>query len=114
MKTGRISRMDGLIRTAKIADCCYCHGPRSYWRALVSDVVMRDAKSGSRSEFLGSGRSKVPLKNLNPVAAKDHLEFLELRMIYDRLFRISPEGKPGPWAAESYKIVNPTMYYSSL
>ena len=36
----------------------------------------------------------VALKNLNPVAVKDANEFKELRMIYDRLFRVGPDGKP--------------------
>ena len=51
---------------------------------------------------------------MNPVAVKDHLEFMELRMIYDRLFRIAPNGKAEPWAAESYKVVDPTTIELTL
>ena len=75
-------------------------GIGSFWTDINMEVVGGDG-------YVRTGATS-PLKNLNPVAAKDHLEFLELRMIYDRLFRISPEGKPEPWAAESYKVVDPT------
>jgi peptide/nickel transport system substrate-binding protein len=50
----------------------------------------------------------VALKNLNPVAVKDANEFKELRMIYDRLFRVGPDGRPQPWAAKTFKVVNST------
>lgn len=50
----------------------------------------------------------VALKNLNPVAVKDANEFKELRMIYDRLFRVGPDGRAQPWAATSFKVVDST------
>jgi peptide/nickel transport system substrate-binding protein len=75
-------------------------GIGSFWTDIKMEVVGGDG-------YVRTGATS-PLKNLNPVAAKDHLEFLELRMIYDRLFRISPDGKAEPWAAESYKVVDPT------
>jgi len=75
-------------------------GIGSFWTDVGMEVVQGDG-------YVRTGITS-PLKNLNPVAAKDHLEFLELRMIYDRLFRISPSGKAEPWAAESYKVVDPT------
>jgi peptide/nickel transport system substrate-binding protein len=75
-------------------------GIGSFWTDISMEVIQGDG-------YVRTGATE-PLKNLNPVAAKDHLEFLELRMIYDRLFRISPEGKAEPWAAESYTVVDPT------
>lgn len=74
-------------------------GIGSFWTDINMEVVKGDG-------YVRTGATS-PLKNLNPVAAKDHLEFMELRMIYDRLFRINPEGKAQPWAAESYKVVDP-------
>ncbi len=75
-------------------------GIGSFWTDINMEVVKGDG-------YVRTGIN-APLKNMNPVAAKDHLEFMELRMIYDRLFRIAPSGKAEPWAAESYKIVDPT------
>jgi peptide/nickel transport system substrate-binding protein len=75
-------------------------GVGSFWTDINMEVVQGDG-------YVRTGIN-APVKNMNPVAAKDHLEFLELRMIYDRLFRIAPSGKAEPWAAESYKIVDPT------
>lgn len=75
-------------------------GIGSFWTDVNMEVVQGDG-------YVRTGATS-PLKNLNPVAAKDHLEFMELRMIYDRLFRINPDGKPEPWAAESFKVVDPT------
>jgi peptide/nickel transport system substrate-binding protein len=75
-------------------------GIGSFWTDVGMEVVKGDG-------YVRNGNTQ-PLKNLNPVAAKDHLEFMELRMIYDRLFRISPSGKAEPWAAESYKVLDPT------
>jgi peptide/nickel transport system substrate-binding protein len=81
-------------------------GVGSFWTDITMEVVQGDG-------YVRTGIN-APLKNLNPVAAKDHLEFTELRMIYDRLFRIAPSGKGEPWAAESYKIVDPTTIEITL
>jgi peptide/nickel transport system substrate-binding protein len=75
-------------------------GIGSFWTDINMEVVQGDG-------YVRTGIN-APLKNLNPVAAKDHLEFMELRMIYDRLFRITASGKAEPWAVESYKILDPT------
>ena len=75
-------------------------GIGSFWTDISMEVVKGDG-------YVRTGATS-PLKNLNPVAAKDHLEFMELRMIYDRLFRINPDGAAQPWAAESYEVVDPT------
>lgn len=50
----------------------------------------------------------VALKNLNPIAANDANEFKELRMLYDSLFQVDPDGKAVPWAAESHTIIDAT------
>jgi len=75
-------------------------GIGGFWTDVDMEVVKGDG-------YVRTGAT-APLKNLNPVAAKDHLEFMELRMIYDRLFRIGPDGAAKPWAAKSYKIIDPT------
>jgi len=75
-------------------------GIGSFWTDISMEVVKGDG-------YVRTGATS-PLKNLNPVATKDHLEFMALRMIYDRLFRIAPDGSAKPWAAESYTLVDPT------
>lgn len=61
-------------------------------------------------EVTGDGYSRTgsntDVKHLNPIAANDTIELMELAMIYDRLFRIGPDGKPVPWAATAMKLVN--------
>ncbi len=74
-------------------------GIGSFWTDINMEVIKGDG-------YVRTG-SSIPLKNLNPIAVKDHTEFMELRMIYDRLFRIGPDGKPQPWMVESYNIPNP-------
>lgn len=72
-------------------------GIGSFW----SDVNM---------QVVGDGYSRtgmnVDVKHLNPLAVNDQIEFMELSMIYDRLYRIGPDGKPVPWAATAMKIVD--------
>ena len=81
-------------------------GIGSFWTDINMEVVKGDG-------YVRTGINAA-LKNINPVAATDHLEFMELRMIYDRLFRISPSGQAEPWAAESYKVVDPTTVELTL
>ncbi|CAB1065697.1 ABC transporter, substrate-binding protein (cluster 5, nickel/peptides/opines) [Olavius sp. associated proteobacterium Delta 1] len=81
-------------------------GVGSFWTDINMEVVQGDG-------YVRTGINS-PLKNMNPVGAKDHLEFMELRMVYDRLFRIAPSGKAEPWAAESYKVVDPTTIELTL
>jgi peptide/nickel transport system substrate-binding protein len=81
-------------------------GIGSIWTDINMEVVQGDG-------YVRTGIT-IPLKNMNPVAAKDHVEFMELRMIYDRLFRIGPSGKAEPWAAESYKVVDATTIELTL
>lgn len=75
-------------------------GIGGFWTDINMAVVQGDG-------YVRTARPTA-LKNWNPVAAKDHSEFMELRMVYDRLFRIGPDGAPKPWAAESYKVIDPT------
>lgn len=61
-------------------------------------------------EVTGDGYSRTgsntDVKHLNPIAVNDTIEFMELSMIYDRLFRLGPDGKPVPWAASGMKLVD--------
>jgi len=75
-------------------------GIGSFWSDINMEVIKGDG-------YVRSGVTAA-LKNLNSNDVKDAKEFKELRMIYDRLFRISAEGKAIPWAADSYKILDPT------
>ena len=75
-------------------------GIGSFWTDLSMEVVQGDG-------YVRTGFTN-PLKTLNPVNAKSHDEFMALRMIYDRLFRIGPDGVPKPWAAAGYKVLDPT------
>lgn len=75
-------------------------GIGSLWTDISMTVLEGDG-------YVRTGATAA-LKNLNPIAANDANEFKELRMIYDSLFQVDPNGKPVPWAAESAKIVDPT------
>lgn len=66
-----------------------------------SDINMEAAGDG----FSRTG-SNTDVKHLNPLAVVDTIEFAELAIIYDRLFRIGPDGKPVPWAASAMKVVD--------
>lgn len=74
-------------------------GTGSFWTDINMEVVQGDG-------YVRTARP-TPLKMLNPVAVKDTTEFMELRMIYDSLFRVGPDGNMVPWAAESYTVVDP-------
>jgi peptide/nickel transport system substrate-binding protein len=73
-------------------------GTGSFWTDINMEVVQGDG-------YVRTARP-TPLKMMNPVAAKDTTEFMELRMIYDPLFRVGPTGDMVPWAAESYKVID--------
>ncbi len=74
-------------------------GIGSFWSDLSMEVVQGDG-------YVRTGRT-AEVKNWNPVAIKDHLEFMEVRMVYDNLFRIDPDGKAIPWMAKSYVLPDP-------
>ncbi len=66
-----------------------------------SDISMEVTGDG----FSRTG-SNVDVKHLNPIAIADSTEFAELSIIYDRLFRIGPNGKPVPWAASAMNVLD--------
>ena len=72
-------------------------GIGSFW----SDINMKVTGDG----YSRTGMN-VDVKHLNPLAVNDQIEFMELSMIYDRLMRIGPDGKPVPWAATAMKLVD--------
>jgi len=74
-------------------------GIGSFWADLSMEVIQGDG-------YVRTARPSE-VKNWNPVAIKDHLEFMEVRMIYDSLFRIDPDGKAIPWMAKSFNIPDP-------
>ncbi|MGD8522858.1 MAG: ABC transporter substrate-binding protein [Desulfobacterales bacterium] len=74
-------------------------GIGSFWSDIDMEVVQGDG-------YVRSGVTAA-LKNLNPIDVKDGKEFKELRMFYDRLFRIASDGQAKPWAAKSYSIPDP-------
>jgi len=75
-------------------------GIGSFWTDINAEVIGGDG-------FMRTGAT-VNLKNLNPIATTDANEFKELRLIYDYLVRIGPDGKWRPWAAKEVKVVNDT------
>ncbi|MCP5072901.1 MAG: twin-arginine translocation pathway signal protein [Rhodobacteraceae bacterium] len=89
----REDRLDGLVPMVG-------EGIGSFW----SDIGV-STKHGDGYVRTGATSS---LKNLNPVAATDSNEFKELRMIYDRLVQVAPDGSVTPWAAKSVDIVDDT------
>ncbi len=73
-------------------------GIGSFWSDISVESIAGDG-------YVRTGFTSA-LKTLNPVNAKSHDEFMALRMIYDRLFRIATDGTPTPWAAEKYNILD--------
>ena len=49
--------------------------------------------------------SNVNIDDINPLSSKSVYGWRNLRLIYDKLVRLSPEIEPLPWAAESWEIV---------
>jgi len=75
-------------------------GIGSFWSDVNMEVIQGDG-------YVRTGHTSA-LKNLNPISTKDVNEFKELRMIYDRLAQIGPDGAVTPWAAKSINVVDPT------
>jgi len=89
----REDRLDGLVPMLG-------EGIGSFWTDINVSVKKGDG-------YVRTGQTS-PLKNLNPVSATDSNEFKELRMIYDRLAQVSPDGSVKNWAAKSINIVDDT------
>jgi len=87
----REDRLDGLVPMVG-------EGIGSFWSDLSVSV-----KSGDG--YVRTGQTS-PLKNLNPISATDSNEFKELRMMYDRLVQIAPDGSITPWAAKAINVVD--------
>ncbi len=58
-------------------------------------------------KILRSGYTKE-IDSLNPFTATSSPNRVFLRFFYDTFAQIGPDLKPQPWAAESWKVVNPT------
>lgn len=52
--------------------------------------------------------SNINLDTLNPMGAKSVYEWRNLRLIYDKLVRLSPDIEPVPASAESWEVVDDT------
>ena len=89
----RADRLDGLVPQLG-------EGIGSLW----TDLSVR-VKSGDG--YVKTGQTSA-LKNLNPISVHDSNEFKELRMIYDRLIQVGPDGGIVPWAATSIKAQDST------
>jgi len=50
--------------------------------------------------------SNVDITNLNPFGARSVYDWRNLRLIYDKLVRLSPDVEPVPWAATGWEIVD--------
>ncbi|POR02627.1 ABC transporter substrate-binding protein [Alkalispirochaeta sphaeroplastigenens] len=53
--------------------------------------------------------SNINITNLNPFAARSVYDWRNLRLIYDKLVRLSPQVEPEPWAATGWEIVEDTV-----
>jgi len=89
----REDRLEGLVPQVG-------EGIGSLWSDLNVSVKKGDG-------YVRTGQTS-PLKNLNPVSVTDSNEFKELRMIYDRLLQVGPDGSLQPWAATSIKSPDST------
>lgn len=52
--------------------------------------------------------SNVNIDDINPLSSKSVYGWRNLRLIYDKLVRLSPEIEPVPWAASEWDIVSDT------
>ncbi len=75
-------------------------GIGSFWSDINVSVKKGDG-------YVLTGQTS-PLKNLNPISVTDSNEFKELRMIYDRLAQVGPDGALVPWAASAITAVDDT------
>ena len=75
-------------------------GIGSLWTDIAATTTGGDG-------YIRTGQTS-PLKNLNPVSVTDSNEFKELRMIYDRLLQVGPDGSIEPRAATSITAVDST------
>jgi len=74
-------------------------GISSFW----TDIHVKPAKRKVRR----TGTTTIS-KTVNPLMPTAWEDFTNLQRIYDRLFRISKDGTPIPWAAEDFILVDYT------
>lgn len=75
-------------------------GMNSFWNWL--SLTPRGDRLDARFGYVND------VKLLNPLSTKTGADIYILKMIYDPLVRIDAEGKPVPWAAESYRYLDDT------
>lgn len=73
-------------------------GLNSFW------TFMNATPTGNRKVLRWGYPSDIA--TLNPLSATNTHDFQVMRLIYDRLVRIGPDGQPKLWAAKSIKDVN--------
>ncbi len=81
-------------------------GLMSFW-----NMVDIEPKEGVSTLRLGYPSD---INNLNPLNVQATHDAQTLRLIYDRLFRVTPEGVPEPWAAESSEKIDDTTFRVTL
>lgn len=62
-----------------------------------------EATTSDKTLIVGSN---INITNLNPFAARSVYDWRNLRLIYDKLVRLTPEVEPVPWAATGWEIVD--------
>lgn len=93
--------LTGAYRTDRIKNIVPMMGSGigSFWTDINMEVVEGDG-------YVRTGVTQG-IQYLNPLHVVDSIDFQTVRMFYDRLLRISPEGTPQPWAAKSYQYTDP-------
>ncbi|WP_157703126.1 ABC transporter substrate-binding protein [Alkalispirochaeta alkalica] len=72
------------------------------WSPLVMEPLSQD-------HTVPVVASNINITNLNPFAARSVYDWRNLRLIYDKLVRLSPQVEPEPWAATGWEIVEDTV-----
>jgi len=78
----------------------------AFWNWLSIEPV------GNSKEVVWGYPSDI--NTMNPLASTATHDFQTTRLIYDRLVRIGPDGKPRNWAAESITQIDDTTYELKL
>jgi peptide/nickel transport system substrate-binding protein len=75
-------------------------GIKNFWT-----FIQATPKSAQKDMVLNA---QDPVKAVNPLYISGKVDSWITELIWDRLLRIGPDGLPRPWAATTYKWVNPT------
>ncbi len=73
-------------------------GIGGFWSDINMEVIGGDGYSRTGIN--------ADLKHLNPLAASDVLNFMDIGSLYDTLFKVAPDGKVKPWAATDLTFVD--------